>query len=239
MRDSFIIYTEYMDVLDSVTAEQAGLLIRAMVRYARDEAPVLEDPVVKAVFATIKPRMDKDREKWEQECERRAEAGRKGGLAKASNAKQSQAEPSKAKERLATLADNDPDCDYEDDNNPPKSPQRGKRESQMDMYDRLITGRAVNNEMAETLRAWIVYKVERNERYKEAGMRSLITQAVNHGAAHGADAVCSVIRESMANGYKGIVWDRMGKDPPKRRNIRPPERNYDMAALEKELLASN
>ena len=106
------------------------------------------------------------------------------------------------------------------------------------MFDRLITGRAVTHDMSKVLREWIQYKVERNERYQEAGMRSLITQAVNHGAAHGGESVQNVIRESMANGYKGIVWDRVGKGPPGRKG-KPPERDYDMDSLEIKLLASN
>ena len=111
------------------------------------------------------------------------------------------------------------------------------RESQMQMLDRLITGRAVSHDMADALREWIEYKDERNERYKEAGMRSLITQAVNQGAAYGSTAVINVIRTSMASGYKGIVWDRCKRIAGQFNNY--PERNYDMDSLELKLLATN
>ena len=108
------------------------------------------------------------------------------------------------------------------------------RESQIDMFDRLTVGRALNKDMKKALQEWIDYKSERKEQYKEAGMRTLISQAVNLGAAYGGAAVCDAIHTSMASGYKGIIWDRM-----KKKQNKPPERNYDMDSLELKLLATN
>lgn len=119
-------------------------------------------------------------------------------------------------------------------------PRARTRESQTAMFDRLITGRAVTHDMQDKLREWIVYKQERNEPYKETGMKSLITQAVNNGAAYGGKAVTDAIDYSMASGYKGIVWDRVGKSPPKSNKfLNENRRNYDYDDLERALLASN
>ena len=108
------------------------------------------------------------------------------------------------------------------------------------MFDRLITGRAVTHEMQDKLREWIVYKQERNEPYKETGMKSLITQAVNNGAAYGGKAVTDAIDYSMASGYKGIVWDRVGKSTPKSNKfLNENRREYDYNDLERALIASN
>lgn len=246
-RDSFIFYTEYAEVLNTLTAEQAGLLVRAMVDYSRDDEPDLTDPVVKAVFMTIKPRMDKDREKWEAEVERRREAGRKGGQAKAENAKRKQEAPSSAKqcqvvlsnakERLDNLADNDPDPDSDSEYTKPPKGGAGGKETQLDMLERLLVGRAVSHAMADALREWVRYKGERNERYKEPGMKALISQAVNTGAENGPQAVIDAIGQSMASNYKGIVWDRAKRPTNKFNNATP--RDYDMRDLEKKLLATN
>lgn len=231
-RDSFIMYTEYGDMLEAVTAEQAGLIIRAMVNYSRDKAPDLTDPVVNAVFSTIRPRMDRDREKWEQEVKRRAEAGRKGGLAKASNAKLSQAKPSTAKERLPRLAVSDSDTDSD---NKEKS---NKRETQLTIFNRLIVGRAISKDVEEALRDWLQYKTEKRDSYKETGLKSLITQAVNKSAEYGAAAVVELINESIASNYSGIIWDKLGRKKPNKFN-NSPERTYDMDDLELKLLATN
>ena len=232
MKDSFVFYTEYREAVRCMTDEQAGMLLKALISYTDSDVVELTDPTVNMFFLAIKPRMDRDREKWEETVEKRKEAGKKGGIARAESA-------SKAKQTQANQAVSDADSVTESVSNTPLNPpKRGKREDQIAMFDRLITGRAVTHDMSKVLREWIQYKVERNERYQEAGMRSLITQAVNHGAAHGGESVQNVIRESMANGYKGIVWDRVGKGPPGRKG-KPPERDYDMDSLEIKLLASN
>lgn len=241
MRDSFIMYTEYCDMLDAVTAEQAGRLIRAMVKYSRDEDPELSDPVVAAVFATIKPRMDRDREKWEQEVRRRAEAGRKGGLQRARNAKQwlasassvkgRQGELGSAKEHLAIQADTDTDSDSE------IKEKTNKREKQTDLFDRLANGRSMPDDVRSALYDWIQYKAEKREPYKQIGMQSLITQAINKSAEVGSGRVVDVIRQSIASGYKGITWDRARRPASGFNNGQ--ERVYNMSDLELKLRASN
>lgn len=236
MKDSFVFYTEYREAVSYMTNEQAGMLLKALIDYT-DEKPLdITDQAVEMVFLTIKPRLDRDRTKWEEVIEKRKAAGRKSAEKRAEESQQESTHANTC-QQVPTVSDSVSDADsvY---NTPPKSPSRGKRESQLDMFDRLITGRAVTHDMEDVLREWIKYKNERNERYKEAGMRSLITQAVNHGAAHGGESVQNVIRESMANGYKGIVWDRVGKGPPGRKG-KPPERDYDMDSLELKLLATN
>lgn len=242
MKRSFIMYTDYCDMLETVTAERAGLIIRAMVRYARGEEPDLSDDVVAGVFATIKPRMDDDLEKWAQEVKRRAEAGRKGGLQRARNAKQTQGELSSAKQSQAMLstvkqnqanqADIDNDIDIE------LKEKIDKKETQQAMFERLIDGRAVSPKIVDALRDWITYKSERNERYKEVGMKSLISQAVNDGASFGSEAVSSAIYTSIASGYKGIVWDKLKRRPAAKFNNTTP-RDYNMDELELKLLATN
>lgn len=244
MKDSFVFYTEYRNAIEHMTNEQAGLFLKMLLAYMDGdgvEAWRDDDPVVWMFFMTIKPRLDRDLVKWEETVEKRKEAGRKGGQASASKRKQSQANVSKSKQTQANQAVSDcvTDCVYvspKGDNNA----RARTRESQTDMFDRLITGRAVTHDMQDKLREWIVYKQERNEPYKETGMKSLITQAVNNGAAYGGKAVTDAIDYSMASGYKGIVWDRVGKSPPKSNKfLNENRRNYDYDDLERALLASN
>lgn len=236
MKDSFIFYTEYREGIESMSDAQAGALIKALIAYTDGDDPQIEDPAVRMVFLIIKQRMDRDREKWEKVCEKRREAGKLGGRPqKKDKAKEAKGSSEKQKKQnKAKKADSDTDSDCDAEYIPPIVP---RKESQTDMFERLIVGRAVTHEMKDVLREWVQYKQERSEPYKEAGMSSLITQAVNRGAESGADAVCNAIRESMASGYKGIVWDRIGRARPKK--VKPPERAYDMNDLELKLLASN
>ena len=240
MKDSFIFYTEYREAIEDMTDTEAGMLLKALISYAEGEQVKIKDKVVRMVFLTIKPRLDRDRAKWQETVEKRREAGQKGGEAKASKSKQklaNVASASKSKQNVANVAvsvtDADSDCELYN------TPRARAREGQTQMFDRLIIGRAVSHEMSEALRGWIVYKDQRREPYKEAGMQSLITQAVNKGAEYGGEAVIDVIRYSMANGYKGITWDRVGQKRPNGKfnnEVRHHERIT--ADFERRLLAS-
>ena len=88
MKDSFIFYTEYREAIEDMTDEEAGMLLKALISYAEGEEIKIKDKAVRMVFLTIKPRLDRDRAKWQETVEKRREAGQKGGEAKASKSKQ-------------------------------------------------------------------------------------------------------------------------------------------------------
>lgn len=118
--------------------------------------------------------------------------------------------------------------------------QNQKKTAPLEMLDDLLTGRAVSEKVAEALGEWVEYKAkEKRQPYKEIGLKALITQAVNNSAEHGAQAVCDVIRESIANQYAGIVWDRLKKNRPAAKFNNHTPRAVDMNDLELKLLASN
>lgn len=70
--------------------------------------------------------------------------------------------------------------------------------------------------LGDAVRDWMTYKAERGEDYQPTGLRSLLTQIENKAAAHGDAAVAECIRTSMANGWRGIIWDRMQQPDPSR-----------------------
>jgi len=95
-KKSFLLYTDLKETFEALTNEKAGELIKHILAYVNDENPTSDDMLINAVFANIKHTLKRDLNKWEEIKVQRSEAGRKGGLAKASNAKQ----------RLANLAVN-------------------------------------------------------------------------------------------------------------------------------------
>lgn len=108
-KNSFVLYTEYLKHIQKMSMEQRGELFTAILCYAAgDPLPEL-DAAPDMAFSFIKERMDRDTEKYEETIDRRKEAGRKGGLAKASNAKQNVAKVSNAKQEVANLAVYDTD----------------------------------------------------------------------------------------------------------------------------------
>ena len=105
-KKSFVLYTDQREVFDELTDEDAGKLIKIIFAYVNDENPEVNDRLLKVAFLPIKTQLKRDLVVWDEKKQQRAEAGRKGGLAKASNATFATNDSSKAKQNLANLAVN-------------------------------------------------------------------------------------------------------------------------------------
>ena len=112
MKDSFILYTEQKEIIDKLTDEQAGKLIKAIYEYvATDKMPQLE-MTIDLVITPFKIALDKNKEKYQNVIERNRENGMKGGRPKKPKKPTglfgNPTEPKKA--------DNDNDNEYDNDN---------------------------------------------------------------------------------------------------------------------------
>lgn len=109
MKDTFVFYTKYKDQFELMTGDEVKNIMLAMCEYAEEKTvPELSDREM-LVFSMIKREMDYDREKYEDVCAKRREAGAKGGKAKQSEANQANAKF--AKQTQANQAEYDPDYD--------------------------------------------------------------------------------------------------------------------------------
>lgn len=92
---SFLLYVDNYELIEDLTNEEKGQWIEAVFLYKR-EGKITEFPkgsLLKTAFKVTKNHLDRDSQAWEESRSRRAEAGKKGGLKRASNAKQKKAEP--------------------------------------------------------------------------------------------------------------------------------------------------
>jgi hypothetical protein len=105
-KKSFVLYTDQKEVFDELTDEDAGKLIKHIFGYVNDENPDTDDKFVRLAFLPIKTQLKRDLKVWDEKKYLRSEAGKKGGLAKASNARNDLANPSNATNSLANLAVN-------------------------------------------------------------------------------------------------------------------------------------
>ena len=77
-KNSFLIYLDYQEQFELLTDEQVGQLIKAIIKYEKTgEIPNL-DGMTKMAFSFIKTQLDRDREKWKEEKQKRSNAGKKG-----------------------------------------------------------------------------------------------------------------------------------------------------------------
>ena len=96
-----------------------------------------------------------------------------------------------------------------------------KKETTHDLFLRILPDYIIPDPLKAKMEEWITYKTERKETYKEVGMKSLLRQIENNQLMYGEKAVCDLIDDSMANGWKGIIFDRLKQKALARSNARP------------------
>ena len=96
---------------------------------------------------------------------------------------------------------------------------KGKKEATHALLNRLLPDYIIPDSLKAKMEEWITYKTERKESYKEQGMKSLLRQIENNQLIYGEKAVCDLIDDSMANGWKGIIFDRLKQKAPVRQGF--------------------
>lgn len=121
MKDGFILHSSAKEIIENLNPEQVKTLMLAMLAHNDGEELPEMDAVVKMAFIPMRQQMDRENEKYQETCRKRAEAGASGGAVKQSNAaksKQSQAKKAiatKSKQTVANQADKDTETDTEKD----------------------------------------------------------------------------------------------------------------------------
>jgi Family of unknown function (DUF6291) len=80
-KTSFVLYSDNKSIIDLMTNEQAGLLLKTLFAYVNDENPIIDESI-KLVFEMIKLQLKRDLKKWENTVSERSISGRKGNLKK-------------------------------------------------------------------------------------------------------------------------------------------------------------
>ena len=106
-----------------------------------------------------------------------------------------------------------------------------KKETTHALFLRLEPDYIIPDNLKLKLCDWFAYKTERKEAYKEQGMKSLLRQIENNQLTYGEKAVCDLIDDSMANGWKGIIFDRMKQKTPQNRSFTQPKKSSSFLDL--------
>lgn len=140
MKNSFVMYTRYKRQIDRLDVEQKALLLEAIMAYQTDEELPEMDAITGMLFSVMQSDFDADRDKYEEKCLKRSEAGKAGGRPRkeepeeennsfSEKAKKANAFSEKQKKQKNPDSDNDGDyeCDYEGDKEKPSN--EGKKKS--------------------------------------------------------------------------------------------------------------
>ena len=96
------------------------------------------------------------------------------------------------------------------------SPHREKQPNNISIFLFLISNFYFNNisndnELIEIIKEWLKYKEEKKDKYTEIGLKNLLKQIDSNCSIYGTGNVIDVIKDSMANNYKGIVFGKLEK----------------------------
>lgn len=128
-KDSFVLYTDYLQHIRLLSPEEKGVLFEAILLYAAGEEIPFLSPAAEMAFSFIKSRMDADAERYEKTCKARKEAGRLGGRPKTNGLPENQNKAKKAN----GFSDNQikskkPDNEYDLDNDLKENTLKGVKE---------------------------------------------------------------------------------------------------------------
>jgi len=84
-KKSFVLYSDQRTVIDLLSDEQAGKLLKHIFSYVNDESPELKDLSLQLAFEPIKQQLKRDLQKWENQRKQRSEAGKKSAQSRKRN----------------------------------------------------------------------------------------------------------------------------------------------------------
>lgn len=206
MKNSFLLYYEYREILEDLSNEEVGILFRAILDYEIDSIEPNFTGLLKMAFKVIKGNLDRDREKYDKRCETSAQNGRLGGRPRKLGEKPNSKPNSKPKKPKKADNDNETDADDEADNDDEIDADDEFRES-ADLSDSeesetnadLFTfiqkafGRTLNDIEYEIINSW-----EDNELTRYAVKESILN------GARGIRYVQTVLESWHAKGFKTI-----------------------------------
>lgn len=111
-KNSFVLYNDDFEIIQDLTLEERGQLLSAIFEYMRNGTIPKFKGGLNICFKFIKQKLDRDSEKYEDVCQKRSEAGKKGSRIRWNNDSKCYNEDSKnskAIQTIAKIADSDSD----------------------------------------------------------------------------------------------------------------------------------
>lgn len=158
---------------------------------------------VAVAFELVRPNIDASR--------RKAESGKNGGKSKQaeskSEANRKQTEAKRKQGKYASKKESEKDKEGENEN---------EKEKESECSPPIVPSdglAALSPALRGAVEDWLQYKAEKREPYKPQGLKSLISEVKNNADRYGDAAVIELIRQCMSNNWRGIIFDRLKKEP--------------------------
>lgn len=222
MAKSYIkLWDSYASYFEPFGAAEVGRLVLAMMKYKSSGVEPEFSGSEKFIWPAIKRDLDEDIAYTEKQAEQEKASKSKRRQVMASDGKCEQVEASDGKSirirnKDVGIRNKEVGSRSSKTASPSTAPAR----------DELVS--RFGEPLADAISDWIAYKAEKRDAYKPTGLKSLLTQIENQKNQHGAQAVVDVIRLSMSNGWRGIIWERIGGTVRAANDVR---RDYEPSQL--------
>ena len=269
-KNTFLLYKDWKPLIDACTAEQAGDVLKGIYAYVCEgEAPEFDNPLLSGFFEMIRQAIDSNDTAWEEKREKARKAiqarweKKQAEAAEDQKEKPEQAEPDQETDHTGETtekAGQEPGQSADKERTEPD--KTGLKRTKTDkpkekpaslppkisartIFNACLMAYPISTELQATMEAWLKYKTDRRESYKEQGLRALMKKASQAEQEYGTSAVIDIIEASMGNNYQGITWDRIrgraspGKSAPVKKNQftqMEQQQDYDFDDIEKDLL---
>lgn len=191
-RAQFTFYRSYRDALRALPPKEFKAAVLAICDYALDEAEPDLTGIPNSVFILIRPTLDSGRIKAANRAKKTETNAEQTQNEKKTKSKQTRKEKEGEGER-------EKEREKENDSSPPIVPPDGLA--------------ALSPALQSAVEDWLQYKTEKRQPYKPQGLKSLVTEVKNNADRYGDAAVIELIRQCMSNNYRGIIFDRLKKQP--------------------------
>lgn len=261
MKDSLIIYNSIEEVIECLEPEQVKSLMLAMIAYNKGEEVPELDAVTKMAFIPLRQQIDRDTEKYNDKCEKRANAGRKGAdvtnsrrSAKVGNDENKTAKTANAEfdeNKTAKTADTEYDTDTEYDSDINKNTSTSSADAVVRLYNDLCPSlpsvRTLSDKRKRDIKTRLKkYTLDDFQKVFEKAEKSSFLRGDNERGFR-ASLDWLINEGNMAKVLDGNYDDRPNKQraaparAPAAANTRFnnfEQRNYDYTELERQLLSS-
>lgn len=215
----FVVYHSYRECFEDLSDEEVGILFKAMLSYSETgEIPEMPKPL-KVAFRFIKQQMDANKEKYIEKCNKRSEAGAKGGApmgnqnAKKNNQKQAkQAKVDLVELKQAKQADKEEDKKENINLLPNGNKKESKKES--GSFDGILREYTGDEETLSLLGEWLKVRKAKRAAMTDYAVRLNIDK-LNTMAQESHMGVKEYLKEVICRGWQAFypINQKKGKPP--------------------------
>lgn len=199
-RDGMVFYRSFYEAVKELPPDEFKRCVTALLDYGLDGTEPKTDGIEKTVYIMAKPQIDKNNQRYTN--------GKAGG--RKSNQTETKAEPNN-NQTVTKAEPKEKDKVKEKDKDKKRVPNGTPKETP----EEIVNQYGFSEKLTAKVKEWLRYKTERKETYKPTGLTALLRKISQKAAEYGENPVIILIDECMANGWRGIIWDRLAKGAEK------------------------